>query len=432
MIDWATRFPGINFLEIQKRIIEDNRLWTGIFLGTGVGKTLPTLVLAEGGTLVVCPKQQMLDRTWERNAEKFGLRRDLTVINYDMFWRKWEEYGAYDTVILDEGHRALGVTPDTRQRNKVLIPKASNTFEAVYAYLQRHRPRRFYVCTATPGSKPMKVWALAKLFGRNWDFFKFRETFCFPITKGRRQIWMARTDAASQQRLALAVQKLGYTGSLQDFVDVPEQTHVTVEVALTDDQKREARALAQEEADPMVARALLRAVENGVRYSREVVAAEGKTATLARVARTFESGKIERILEYAEEFGKLVVFAAYTAQVESIAAALREAGHEVRTVTGATKDRGTVFQELEAAPAGVAVVASQICEGYRVPSAPCVVFASKSNQFLHFEQGKGRILDSQHLKKNLYVHLVVPGGADESCHDAIMSGVDFQERLSVL
>jgi hypothetical protein len=80
----------------------------------------------------------------------------------------------------------------------------------------------------------------------------------------------------------------------------------------------------------------------------------------------------------------------------------------------------------------VAVVASQICEGYRVPSAPCVVFASKSNQFLHFEQGKGRILDSQHLKKNLYVHLVVPGGADESCHDAIMSGVDFQERLSVL
>jgi hypothetical protein len=61
-----------------------------------------------------------------------------------------------------------------------------------------------------------------------------------------------------------------------------------------------------------------------------------------------------------------------------------------------------------------------------------MIFASKSNQFLHFEQGKGRILDGQHLKKNLYIHLVVKDGADEACHDAIMSGQDFQEKLSVL
>ena len=104
----------------------------------------------------------------------------------------------------------------------------------------------------------------------------------------------------------------------------------------------------------------------------------------------FKSEKIDYILERAEEFPKLFVFAAYTAQVEAIAEALKKAGHEVRTVTGQTKDRATVFKEMESASKGVVVVASQICEGYRVPSAPCMIFASKSNQFVHFEQGKGR------------------------------------------
>jgi len=61
-----------------------------------------------------------------------------------------------------------------------------------------------------------------------------------------------------------------------------------------------------------------------------------------------------------------------------------------------------------------------------------MIFASKSNRFVHYDQGKGRILDGQHLKKNLYLHLVVPGGADDDCHKSIMAGSDFQEKLSVL
>ncbi len=418
--------------DFQQRFVDDDPKWTGVFWGTGCGKTFPTLMLAEGKVLVICPKQQMLDRTWEANDKKFSLGRDLTVINYDMFWRRREEFGRFDTVILDEGHRALGVLPETRQRNRVLVPKASKTFEAILLYLEEHPPDRFYVATATPMGKPMNVWALAKLLGKDWDFFKFRQTFYFPTLMGRRQIWMPRKDEGVRQRLALAVQGLGYTGALHDFMDVPEQTHVTVPVPLSDDQRRAIREISQEEADPLVRRSKVRTIENGVLYGRKIEAGAGKEESLVKDTRHFANGKIDYILERAEEFPKLFVFAAYTAQVEAIAAALRAAGHEVRTVTGQTKDRATVFAELEAAPRGVAVVAAQICEGYRVPSAPCVVFASKSNRFVHYSQGVGRILDGQHLKKNLYVHLVVPGGADADCHGAILSGQDFQERLSVL
>lgn len=431
-IDWEIKFPGINFYDIQKQIITEDKKQTGVFLGTGVGKTLTCLVLAKGRILVICPKQQMLDRTWQKNSEKFNLNKDLTVINYDMFWRKREEYGRFDTVILDEGHRALGVLPETRQRKKVQIPKTSKTFEAVLLYIQEHKPERFYIATATPVSKPMNMWAIAKLFGKDWDFFRFRETFYFSTMMGRRQIWLPRTDAETRQRLALNVQKFGYTGGLADFMDVPEQTHITINVPLSDEQKKAIKILNSEEADPMVRRSRMRTIENGILYGNEIKFISDKEDKLIKSTTYFKNGKIDEILNLATEFEKMFIFAGYTAQVHAIAGELTFAGYKVKTVTGQTPDRGTVFDEVEKMEKGIVVVAAQICEGYRVPSAPCMVFASKSNRFLHYDQGKGRILDGQHLKKNLYVHLVTPDGPDEACHETVMAGQDFQEQISPL
>lgn len=425
-------YPGIEFLDIQAQIIEDDKNITGIFLGTGVGKTLPALILGDEKTLVICPKQQMLDHTWQDNSEKFNLGRDITVINYDMFWRKWEEIPYFPKVVLDEGHRAAGVLPQTRQRNRVQIPKASKTHEAVLAYLKKHQPKRFYIATATPKSKPMNVWALARLLGKKWDFYKFREAFYFKTMMGRREVWLPRMDEKTEQRLALAVQSLGYTGTLQDFADVPEQTHQTIRIPLTDEQKKALKELEQDEADPLVRRSRMRSIENGILYAKKIESISEKEDVLVKHTQYFKNGKIDYILERAEEFPKLFIFAAYTAQVEAIADALKGAGYYVETVTGSTKDRGTIFKEMEAMEKGIVVVASQICEGYRVPSAPCMIFASKSNQFVHYDQGKGRILDGQHLKKNLYLHLVVPDGADADCHKAIMAGANFQEKLSPL
>ncbi len=432
-IQWEAKYPGIEFLNIQKKIIIDNKYWTGVFLGTGVGKTLTCLILAEGRTLVICPKQPMLDRTWQDNSEKFHLGKEVDVINYDMFWRKVEDYGQYDTVILDEGHRALGVLPETRQRKRISIPKTSKTFEAVYNYLQKYPPKRFYMATATPASKPMNVWACAKLFGKNWDFFKFRETFYFATMMGRRQIWLPRTDEVTKQRLALAVQKLGYTGTLADFMDVPEQTHIDVKIPLHDEQKKALKRLNEDEADPMVRRSRMRTIENGILYGKEIQKVSDIEDKMVKSTEYFKNGKIDYILERAAEFPKLFIFAAYTAQIYAISEALKKEGYDVTTVTGQTKDRPTVFKTADGKEKAVVVVQSAICESYRVPSAPCMIFASKSNRFLHFDQGKGRILDSQHLKKNLFIHLITEGdGADADCHKAIMAGKDFQEKLSVL
>jgi len=167
-------------------------------------------------------------------------------------------------------------------------------------------------------------------------------------------------------------------------------------------------------------------------YGKKIEAMSATEDKMVKDTILFKSEKIDYILERAEEFPKLFIFAAYTAQVETIAKALKEVGYPVRTVTGDTTDRATVFKDIEAAKTGIVVVQAAICEGYRVPSAPSMILASKSREFVQFDQGKGRILDGQHLKKNLYIHLVVKGGVDEDAHETIMSGKDFQEKLSLL
>jgi len=415
----------------QKEIISDNKLQHGIFQGTGSGKTRTALELAEEEILIMMPKQQFLDKTWEANAEKFEIKKDFQTISKETFRRDWDTLPGCKTFIIDECHNNLGVLPEYRQRNKVQIPKTSQIFEATLLYIKKWKPKRIYLCSATPVSKPMNMWAIAKLFGVDWNFEKFRETFYFARAIGRRQIWLPKKDQETKQRLALLVQRFGYTGALNDFVDVPEQTHKEVEIELTDAQKEAIKALKETEADPLVRRARQRTIENGVLYGQDIEEVGVGEERMVKKTTIFPSRKIDYILERAIEFPKLLIFANYTAQINEITRVLREEGYTVSTLTGATKDRTFIKKVDESDEPHIIVAQSGVSAGYELPSFPCVIYASKSWQYVHYEQSLGRVLRINKLKKNLYIHLVVKG-CDGDCHEAIMSGVDFQEKLSLL
>jgi len=414
--------------EHQKKILEENKEKTGIFLGTGGGKTLVTLKLAVGRTLVICPKQQREDRTWERNAEKFGIKIDITVVSKEELRRDWEILPPFDTVIIDECHNNLGVLPETRQRRGEQIPKTSQIFEATLGFILKHPPKRFYLCSATPVTKPMNMWAIATLFGERWDFFRFRQKYYNEVRMGQRRIWVAKKDDASKSRLAEVVKRFGYTGSLQDFFDVPEQTHLTVKIELTAEQKIAAKNMLLTEADPLVKRARLRTIENGVLYGKKIDTINEREDVMTNETILFPSKKIDYIIERAMEFPKLLIFANYTAQIHAIADSLRKEGFTVHTLTGGTKNRQTLIQDAEASKACIVIAQSNISAGYELPSFPCVIYASKSFRYVDYEQSLGRVLRANALKKNLYIHLVVEG-CDKDCHDAIMNGVDFQEKV---
>ena len=297
--------------------------------------------------------------------------------------------------------------------------------------LRKIKPERLYLLSATPVPKPMSMWGIGILFGQKWDFREFRDAFYFEARMGgARRIWLPKKTEEAKQRLANLIQKFGYTGGLTDFFDVPEQTHKVVTVELSDEQKREMKLLSKEEADPLVRRARLRTIENGVLYGKQITELAGKVDVLSKMTRIFKSEKIPYIVERAQEFPKLLIFANYTAQILEIAKALRKEGHEVSVLNGQTKNRNFIKEVNDSPKPHIIVAQSSISSGYELPTFPCVIYASKSYRYVDYEQSLGRVLRANKLKKNLYIHLVVEG-CDKDCHDSIMSGVDFAERLTL-
>lgn len=413
----------------QKEIIEADPKKCLIAHGTGGGKTFTCLSLARSKTLVVCPKQQKLDRTWEKNAEKFGIEIHLTVLSKEEFRKYSDTLEEYESLIFDECHTILGVTPDTKSRNRIIIPKSSQLFERTRDYIKRTDPKRLYFASATPVTKPMNLWAIATLLGRNWDFFMFRDRFYVERPLGYRSIWLPKKDKASKEKLAELTKSFGYTGQLSDWFDVPEQHHETIYVELTDEQKRAISELESSEADPMAKRAKIRTIENGVLYGVDVQNINGLEDRMGRTTKLFHNNKSDSILSIAGRFKKVLVFAAFTGQVEDLAGYLQDNDYKVFVLTGSTKDRGTVIQAAEEASEAIVIAQASISAGYELPSFRCTVFASKSYRVVDYIQALGRTLRANALNENHFVHLVVKGGTDEACHKTIMAGEDFQEML---
>lgn len=415
----------------QKKIIDKNPLKCGLFLGTGASKTRTALTLAEGDTLVICPKQQRDDKMWLHENEKWEINKGVMVISKEDLRKSWDDLPHFDTVIIDECHNNLGVMPAYVQRKKINVPKTSQIFEATLNFLEKHPPTRLYLLSATPAPKPMSVWAIGILFGQKWDFESFRRKYYKEVRMGStRRIWMPKKDETILQELADLIKKLGYTGGLNDFFDVPEQTHKVVDIDLTKDQKTAITEVSLEEADPLVRRARLRTIENGVLYGKKIIEGEGKVDVMKNETTLFKNKKIDYIIERAGEFPKLLIFANYTAQINEMARVLRKEGYSVSTLTGQTKDRGFIREVNEDPSPHIIIAQSAISSGYELPSFPCVIYASKSFRYVDYEQSLGRVLRSNALKKNLYIHLVVKG-CDLDCHNSIMSGKDFAEKLTL-
>lgn len=415
----------------QKEIIDADPHKTGLFLGTGSGKTRIALLLARGSTLVICPKTQREDRNWERELASIknphGIR--LTVISKEEFRRDHMALPYFDTLIVDEAHTCLGVTPNTRQIKKVTYPKCSQIFDALDWYVQKHKPKRIYLCTATIVKSPMTVWGAGKILGKIKEdtltsFLSFRSTYYIKLPMPGRDVYVPQKDSVSKDNLAKLVHTLGYVGRLEDYFDVPEQTFRTVHIELTAAQKARIKELPLEFPDPIVLIGKRHQVENGVLAGDEYNAAE-----------EFDNGKISKLLELGGEFPKMIIFAKYTAQINQIWAAFRNSGYSVSPselflLTGATEDRGLVIKMANEAKGRVIFIAqAQISAGWELPECPVMIFASMTYSFVDRVQAEGRIQRANNIKKNLYIDLVVKGGVDEAVQKAIKNKQDFDVAL---
>lgn len=403
----------------QQKIIDEDPEQTGLFLGTGSGKTRLALKLARGKVLIICPKTQKQDGNWLRefdDIDTMGVTH-LKVVSKEEFRRDHEKLDAFDTVIVDEAHTCLGATPNVRYENKRPVPKTSQLFEALKEYVERTKPQRLYLCTATIAKSPMTIWGAAIILGQEWDFFDFRDAFYFKLPRPGREIWLPRQDRESKERLAQAVRNLGYVGQLSDYFDVPDQTYKTIFVEMTADQKNAIKDAAIDFPDPLVLIGKKHQIENGLLTGDEF-----------NDEQTFKNAKLEMLEELAFEFPKMIVFVKYTAQIAQIKKALFNK-RKVLVLDGKTKDKGKLIYEANNSDSYVLIAQSQISAGWEMPLCPVMVFASMTNSFVDRVQGEGRILRANALKKNLYIDLVVKGGVDEAVYESIRNKKDFDAMI---
>ena len=246
---------------------------------------------------------------------------------------------------------------------------------------------------------------------------------------GFRTMWVPKKGDKIKERLARSFKKLGaITGRLQDWFDVPEQTEIEKYFELTTEQKKAITEIRMSEPDKMSVMTKSRAIENGILYYDRPIVTGEKTISMKRDTKIFPSEKIDYILERALEFDKLLIFANYIGQIEYIEQALKDEGYKVFTLTGQTKKREDVIATAQRTKKCIVIAQASVSSGYELPDFPCCIFASKSYKALDLEQGKGRILRAGHLKKNLYIHLIIRDGIDEKCHKTVMSGMDFIEK----
>jgi len=419
----APPYQNMKLFKHQQDIVNADPKKCGLFLGTGSGKTITALMLAEGKTLVVTTKTVRDDETWQKNLSKLDKHRitSLKVISKEEARRDIHMYPYFDTEIYDESHTITGLNPQIVYKRGKGKPKTSQVFEAIWGHLKVQKPKRLYLLSATPIRTPMAVLAHAWLLGKEWDFLKFRETFYFRLPMHGREIWSPKVTTLLKERLGKAVQGLGYVGRLSEYLDVPDQTYKTIYVELTTEQKKRLKEIKVEFPDPLVQLGKRNQIENGVlhgdRFNKE---------------ESFDNEKKEKIKELALEFDKMVIFAKYVAQVKSIVSSLRKEGYYALELTGDSKDRNEILTNAKNASKCIIVISSQISAGYELPDFPAMVFASMSFSVVDRIQGEGRILRANFLKKNIFITLVAKGGTiDEAIYKSIENKQDFSEAVFI-
>ena len=401
----------------QQDIINADPKKCGLFLGTGSGKSLTALHLARGKTLVICPKTTAEDGTWIKNG--IG---NVTVISKETFRRDWDTKLRgirFDTIIIDEAHTVCGISPVFKWVKKQPVPKTSQLFDACLNFIQQTNPERLYLLTATPVRNPLAVFALMCLLGKKTldSFESFRRAFYIPVKMNHREIYMAKKDEDSQDKLGKLVQSIGYTGRLSDFADVPEQTHRVVNVPLSKEQVYRLSGIAMEYPDPLVLVGKRHQIEQGVLKGDEY-----------NLSEKFPTAKLAILEDLYEEFGKVLIFAKYTEQIEQIAEHF-EAICPVYTLTGSTKDRGVVIEAAECSSKCIVIAQASVSAGYELPSFRCTIFASMDFSVVSYIQALGRTLRINNLQKNLYIYLL-SGDIDKRVYKSVVENkMDFQEAI---
>jgi superfamily II DNA or RNA helicase len=381
--------------------------------GTGSGKSLASIELCKqkgGRTLVVCPKS--LVNKWDIDiAESVIDHEHWLVVSKEVFKKSHEHLIHFDNLIIDEAH--------------FFSNYKSGMTKALLAYLEKYNSQRIYLLTATPWlSSAWNIYTYAMIFGMKWKWFKFNQTFFTKVKMGNRFIPVPRKSVNGvplADYIAKLLTRFGNSIKLEDCFDVPEQIFQYEYFELTRDQRRGMDNLTD--------------ILPIVRFTKEHQICGGtlKGDTYTATER-FNAEKLGRLLEIVEENSRLVIVCRYNEEISYLYESIKSKfpGLNVHKITGQISgdERHHVVEEINKEEQCVVLINASCSEGYGLPHIPLMVFYSYDFSLKNYIQMLGRIQRAGHIKKNVYLSLVVKDTIDEQIYKSVaINKKDFQAVL---
>jgi SNF2 family DNA or RNA helicase len=367
--------------------------------------------------LVVCPLSTM-ERTWADSAFQTFPHLDCVVLHGTRERRNKLLAQDVDIYVINiDGlstiKDALAKRPDIDLIvvDELALARNSGTdrWKILNTICNKQAARRVWGMTGSPTpNAPTDAWAQCKLVTPDNPtlpkyFSAFRDRVMRQITPFK---WAARQDAneAVYQMMQPAIRF-----SLDDCVDLPEQTFITRDVALTPEQNKAYKDMLNKLSTEYAGGQIL-AVNEAVKANKLIQiacgVAYGTDGEHVIIPSKPRMDVLKEVIEESE--GKVIVFVPLTGALESVASELRK-DFTVETVHGGTSkaDRDRIFNEFQRGldPRVLVANASTMSHGLTLTAATTIVWYAPVHSNETYEQACARVRRPGQTRTTVIVHI---------------------------
>lgn len=402
-------------------------LWSKV---NGTGKTIPALVrLLEllkhkqiNDALVVAPKSTL--GAWERDIEKFDevdqqiLKDSITLVNYDLVWRRDSFKKPWGAIVLDEAHF---IKNRSSKRSQALLKMAIHS-------------KYKYILTGTPiGNGQLEnIWSqytflkpyvergrvASTIFGGSYP--KFCDRYC--ILNQYYQPYAYRNVNELQD----IINQYSYRVKKIDCLDLPEKLpDEIVEVELIEKKLykelhvestlAEYEILAENSLSRMIK---LRQLASGfINNDGEILDVKCEKLNI-----------LEELITGLDK--KVVIFAQFTHSINSISELLTKLKIKHLVLNGQSKDK-TIWRQFQT-DESIQIIVCQYdtaCAGIDLFASDTIIYYEPTLKSNTLEQSRDRIHRTGQKNKCSYIHLITKGTIERDIYRALAGYSDFTEKL---
>jgi SNF2 family DNA or RNA helicase len=399
--------------------LKQNRHYA-LFMEQGTGKTLPTLNhildLLIGGeiedALIICPLA--VKESWYRDMDLFTtfyrsiLKKRVTVVNYDIVWRRTEYMRPWGCVVLDESH----------------FIKNRGSHRAKYCRQLGKKAKYRYILTGTPigNSQWHEIWAQYDFLdpGIFGTYSQFEKRYCILDQYFKPKAYN-RTE-----EIEAKIATVAYRVKKNECTDLPEK--LPPESLVIELQERK---LYKEMLENYIAELDIEAPNPLARMVKLRSLCSGFIKDETGQVHQVKSGKPGALRDLLDNWNKkLVIFAEFRESIRVIKETLDDLKIRYVVLDGDQKDK-TVWKRFQSEP-GIQVI---VCQ-YRTASAGIDLYSADTMLFYEptlssqiNEQAMDRIHRTGQRQVCSYLYLITKGTVEVKIYHALAKHADFSENL---